>query len=223
LKPESAARPYSPFVKTYVLPVFRLICHGLFATLGPIKARGGYRVPKTGGVIILANHLADVDPIVVQSACPRPIHYMAKSELFDLPVIGSLMRLFEAFPVKRGEPDRAALKMAADLAKSGEVVGIFPEGQLSETGELQPLLGGAALIVRMAGVPVICCGIVNSNRVLPYGQVIPRPSFTRVHATWGEPRTFDRSSSAEEILAWAEGQLRSLTDQEPVNVIAETY
>ena len=90
---------------------------------------------------------------------------------------------------------------------------IFPEGELSESGRLQPLLPGAALIVRKAGVPVVCCGIRNTNRVMPYRSVVPRPCFCRTYAEWGEPRTFDADASSEEILEWAEGELRRLTAQ----------
>lgn len=163
---------------------------------------------------MLPNHIADVDPIVTQMACPRDIYFMAKSELFEMKGIGSILRYWKAFPVKRGEPDRSALKRAADLAKAGHVVCVYPEGQLSETGELQDLKSGIALIVRMAGVPVICLGLRNTNKVLPYGRLMPRPAFRCIRAEWGEPHQFPPGSSTEEVLRWAEGQLRSLTGQE---------
>jgi 1-acyl-sn-glycerol-3-phosphate acyltransferase len=135
---------------------------------------------------------------------------MAKSELFDIKVLGKMIRM-NAFPVKRGEPDRAALKHAIKLLQMGEPVCIFPEGQLSETGELQELKPGVALIARSAGVPVICVGLKNTNKMLPYGTLLPRPGFTWMEATWGEPRTFDKSTETEEFLTWVSGQLRELT------------
>jgi 1-acyl-sn-glycerol-3-phosphate acyltransferase len=136
---------------------------------------------------------------------------MAKSELFGIPVLGTLMRVFGAFPVKRGEPDRQALKHSADLLKAGEAVVIFPEGQLSETGDLQELKAGVALIARLsAGVPVICVGIDGSQRIMPYGKLIPRPSFRTITVEWGEPRVFEKGTDAQEILAWISGQLRML-------------
>ena len=91
---------------------------------------------------------------------------------------------------------------------------VFPEGELSVSGELQDLLPGASLIVRRAGVPVICCGVKNSNRILPYGSVFPRPALRFTHARWGDARQFDRKTSNDEVLAWAEAQLRELTDQQ---------
>ena len=91
---------------------------------------------------------------------------------------------------------------------------VFPEGELSQSGKLQPLLPGAALIVRKSGVPVVCCGLRNTDKVLPYGKIIPRPAFCFTHAEWGEVRTFDKSAKTEEIIGWAESQLRELTGQQ---------
>jgi len=194
------------------LPFARLLTRGLFALFGPVKVVGAYRVPKEGGVLILANHRSDVDPLLAYYAAPRPVHFMAKSELFDIPIVGKLMRGFGAFPVKRGEPDRQALKNAASLLKDGEAVGIFPEGQLSETGELQELKAGVALVIRMAGTPVICCGLTNTERIIPYGKLVPRRAWKTVRAEWGEPHTFGKDVPAEEILAWITGQFRMLAE-----------
>lgn len=194
------------------LPCLRLVIRLLLWLLGPVRVRGAYRIPRKGGVLVVANHISDMDPIVLQSLCPRPLHYMAKKELFDIPVIGRLQRAFGAFPVNRGAPDRAALRLAASLLRDGEGVGIFPEGQISEDGLLQELKPGVALVVKLApGVPVICCGLNGTDRMMPYRKVVPRPAFHTVEVVWGEPRTFDKSASNGEILAWASGQLRSLS------------
>jgi 1-acyl-sn-glycerol-3-phosphate acyltransferase len=199
------------FFQKVTLPLARVFCWTIMTLFGPYKRRGQYRVPKSGGVLVLSNHLADIDPIIVQLACTRPIYFMAKSELFEMRVVGSILRMFKAFPVKRGEPDRSAIKQAVNLLKSGEVVCVYPEGELSETGDLLPLKPGIALIVRMSQVPVICLGIVGSNWIMPYGKVLPRPAFRTLTATWGEPHTFSKEDTTETIIAWATGQLNSLT------------
>ena len=166
--------------------------------------------------MVLANHRSDIDPIVVQSACPRALHFIAKSELFEMPVIGRLQRAFGSFPVRRGKPDRAALKHAAALLNAGEGVCVFPEGQLSEDGQLQDIKGGVAIIIRLApGAEVICCGLKGTERIIPYQKVVPRPAFGCVDVTWGEPRSFAKSSPSEEIIGWVEGQLRELGPQGP--------
>ncbi len=195
------------------LPVLRMIAVPLFWILGPIRSIGKYRVPREGGVLILANHLADVDPIVVQAACPRRIFFMAKHELFEMKILGSFMRWYKAFPIHQGEPDRKALRHAISLLKEGHAVCLFPEGKLSESGDLLPILPGAALIIRQSGAPAICLGIQNTNRIMPYGKFIPRPCFRTVPARWGEPHTFDKTSTTEQIVGWIEGQLRELTEQ----------
>ena len=196
------------------LPLARIFSKVLLFVLGPVHVHGSYRVPKNGPVLVLSNHLSDLDPILVQSSCPRALHFMAKSELFDMPFIGRMQRAFGSFAVVRGTPDRAALKHAAKLLQDGECVAIYPEGQISEDGNLQEIKAGVAIIIRMCpGIPVICCGLEGAQRIIPYGKIIPRPAFQRVDVTWGEPRTFDKSSSTEEILGWISGQLRELAGE----------
>lgn len=212
MPPEAPLTPYPSGVRNVALPIGRAIAWVLLTLLGPVRVSGRSRVPRSGGLLVLANHLSDVDPIVVQYACPRPIRFMAKSDLFSIPVIGALMRYFQAFPVKRGEPDRGALKFSATVLKSGEAVGVFPEGQLSESGKLLEMKAGVALIVRMANVPVICLGLTGTQRIMPYAKVVPRPAFHRVDARWGQARSFTKESTPEEILGWIESELRSLTD-----------
>ncbi|HWA82043.1 MAG TPA: lysophospholipid acyltransferase family protein [Fimbriimonadaceae bacterium] len=205
-------RPYPAFNRYILLPLGKLFCRFLFLFLGPITPRGSYRVPRKGPLLVLSNHLADIDPIVVQVACPRAVHFMAKSELFDIRLLGKMIRWFQTFPVKRGEPDRASMRFAIELLKMGESVCVFPEGQLSEAGELQELKAGIALIIRQAKAPVICCGLRNTNKVMPYGRLIPRLSWSRVWVNWGEVREFGKDASTEEVLEWVTGQLRDLTD-----------
>lgn len=203
--------PHSVFFRWFVLPVARIVGWLAFLILGPLRVVGRKNVPRTGGLLILSNHLADVDPVAVQFASPRPLHYMAKSELFEIPILNRLIRMCGAFPVKRGEPDRAAIKRAMKLLRMGEVVCVFPEGQLSESGELQELKPGIALLARMAECEVICVGLKNTNRIMPYGSLIPRPSMSFTWARWGTPRSFGKEAEIEEIVEWASTQLKSLT------------
>jgi 1-acyl-sn-glycerol-3-phosphate acyltransferase len=210
MQPKSDPAPdgiHSPLMRAVGIPILRLVFALCFLVLGPVRAYGKRRVPKQGGLLVLSNHLADVDPIVVQMACPRPVHFMAKSELFEMRVVGPLLRFYKAFPVKRGEPDKGSIKHCVKLLQRGEVVGIFPEGQLSEDGRLQELKPGVALIIKMAQVPVICVRIQNTNAVLPYGKLFPRPSFKVLSCRWSEPRSFSKEDSQETILQWAAEQL----------------
>jgi len=155
------------------------------------KVTGRKNVPVRGPVLLAPNHIADCDPPFVGLSLHRPLWFMAKSELFEIPVLGSLIDFAQAFPVERGVPDRAALKRAEQLLKGGQAVVVFPEGQLSQSGELQPLLPGVALLALRARVPVIPVGIYGTNVVLPYGKVVPKPTMAPLHIHFGKPLTFD--------------------------------
>ncbi len=194
----------------WIYPPLRFLVYLVLLIFGPCRGIGAKSVPRTGGVLLFANHLSDIDPIIVHCFSPRPIYFMSKSELFEIKVLGPMIRYFRAFPVKRGEPDKAAIKTAVDLLKSGHVVCIFPEGKLSEDGNLQPLLPGVSLIARMAGVPVQCCGLKNTHKIMPYGLSIPRPALRWVTAHFGEPRSFTKADSGDEILEWATTELKNL-------------
>lgn len=194
-------------------PLIWLLAWLLVGILGGLRVRHRGRVPRGGGLLVLANHLADLDPVVIQIACPRLVHFMAKSELFAMPVLGRVIRFFRAFPVRRGEPDKASIRLASDLIRDGEAVCIFPEGELSETGALQPLLPGAALIARLGGGSVVCCGVRGTQRMLPYGRVVPKLAFRAAEVAWGTARQAKDFESAEKLLEWAEGELRALTGQ----------
>ena len=214
-KPLPKLPPPSPFTKWrlwFAFPFIKGICWVTFKILGRLHSSGAKRMPSQGGVLVFPNHRSDCDPPVVHALSPRPLHFMAKSELFEMRLTAWAMWFSQAFPVRRGEPDRAALRYAAELAKIGEAVCIFPEGQLSTTGEMLPIKAGVALIVRMAGVPCICLGLKNTSQIVPYGSLRPRFSKNRVEAVWGEPRTFDKDASAEEILGWIEAELKRLSE-----------
>ncbi len=203
--------PMSAYHRHVRVPISRAFAWVVFTLFGPTIVRGSRRIPKKGGLLILANHQADVDPILVQLGCARGIHYMSKSELFEMKFVGNLVRRYYAFPVKRGEPDRASIKRAVELLRMGEAVGVFPEGELSVSGEILPLKAGVALLVRMSGAKVICVGLRNSRRMMPYGTMIPRPAFSLISANWGEPREFEKKADTEEIMAWVQSELMRLT------------
>ena len=182
----------------------------LFTILGPFRIRNKGNVPKTGGLIILCNHISDCDPVVTQLACPRRVQFMSKSELWEIKWLGKFMKWWGNFSVRRGEPDRESLRIASELARSGAVVCIYPEGKISEDTRLQKLMPGAALIVRMAGTPVICLGMRGNQKVMPYAKLTPRPAFGWLTSTWGEARTFGPDATNEDIIEWAEAEFQRL-------------
>jgi 1-acyl-sn-glycerol-3-phosphate acyltransferase len=169
-------------------PYARVMLRVLARLLAPRLVVSGTRnVPRRGGCLVTPNHLADCDPPFLLNASPRPLWFMAKSELFDIPVLGPAMRFSQAFPVERGEPDRAALRRTEELLKAQQAVVVFPEGELSRSGEMQKMLPGAALLALRAGVPIVPVGICGTNFVMPYGKLIPRITLRRVHIHFGKP------------------------------------
>jgi 1-acyl-sn-glycerol-3-phosphate acyltransferase len=165
----------------------RLVLRGLAPRW---RVTGRSNVPARGGVLLAPNHISDIDPPVVNLSLFRPLWFMAKSELFDIRILGPLIRFSQAFPVERGGADRAALRRAAQLLQNDQAVVVFPEGRLSPNGELQPLLPGVTMLALHAGVPIIPVGIYGSNKVLPYGEVVPRPSFEPLRIHFGEALEF---------------------------------
>jgi 1-acyl-sn-glycerol-3-phosphate acyltransferase len=187
----------------------KIILGALMFLLGPVRVYGKRNVPRSGGLLILANHISDADPPALGHAIQRIPRFMAKSELFQMRILGPLIRLFGGFPVRRGAPDRNAIRIAVEILQSGGCVAMFPEGEVSETGEPQPILPGAAMIVRRSQAKVICAGIRGTRRIIPYRSILPRPAFGGVSVHFGEPRQFSDERD-EEILAWIDSELRKL-------------
>jgi 1-acyl-sn-glycerol-3-phosphate acyltransferase len=150
-----------------------------------VTGRGN--LPRRGAMILAPNHLSNIDPVLVAYAALRPLAFMAKKELFAIPALGSLMRFANAFPVERGSSDRAALRLAETQLNAGHPLVIFPEGECSQSGTLQPLLPGVALLALKCQVPVIPVGIVNSNQLMPYSNVVPRFTLSKLRIHFAPP------------------------------------
>ncbi|MFZ5899444.1 MAG: lysophospholipid acyltransferase family protein [Bacillota bacterium] len=152
-----------------------LLCRAILLLLRRWDVRGGEKVPPTGGLIVTANHTSYWDPVIVGCALRRKVHYMAKAELFSFPVFKWLLSALGAFPVRREGIDRAALKKAQEVLAAGEVVGIFPEGTRSRTGELLKPHLGAALLATKNGVPILPVAVIGA------------PGFGKVRVYIGDP------------------------------------
>ncbi len=147
--------------------------------LAPIyryKVIGRENFPTQGGVLLCANHIHAFDPIIVGINAPRPVHYMAKEELFSVPILGKIVRKVYAFPVKRGLSDREALRKGLSILKEGHVLGLFPEGTRSKTGELGKGLAGAGFFALRTSAVVVPCAIIG-----------PYKPFKRIKVVFGDP------------------------------------
>lgn len=155
---------------------------------GRLKVIGAEHIPASGGVMLAPNHTSYMDPPVVGVASPRPVWFMAKSELFSVPVLGWLIPKIHAFPVKRAAVDRQALKIAHELLAEGKVLTVFIEGGTSPDGRLQPPSLGPAMVALRAGVPIVPTAIINADHLLPrHGKWL---KFSRITVAFGPALTF---------------------------------
>lgn len=122
------------------------------------EVRGTLDVPPGQAALIISNHRGPIDPSFIGLATLRPVHWMVAAEFFSVPVFGWALRTLEAIPVRRGGVDIAATKQALRYLKSGELVGVFPEGRINTTRDLLlPVRPGIALVALHARAPVIPC------------------------------------------------------------------
>ncbi len=128
-----------------------------------VKVHGIENVPGRKPFIICSNHINWMDPLTISTSIPAAyrIHFMAKNEIFSNIIVSFLLSKLGAFPVKRENADYAAIKRAYQLLKEGQVLGLFPEGSRSKSGELQKAYNGAALIAVRSGVPIVPVAIVG--------------------------------------------------------------
>ncbi|HHV51485.1 MAG TPA: lysophospholipid acyltransferase family protein [Candidatus Avimonas sp.] len=139
----------------------------LFYLLFPYKVKGMENVPKGQGHLMLCcNHISNLDPVFLLLAFKqRPIHFMAKAELFKNRFTAWLFsKVFGAFPVNRGKGDTESLKTAERLVNEGKLMGIFPEGTRSKDGKLGRGKSGAALIASRTGASVLPVAIKTKNQ-----------------------------------------------------------
>ena len=161
-------------------PLGRSITNGVLFPIYQFRVIGKENLPSEGGVLLCTNHIHNFDPIVVGITSPRPIHFMAKEELFTVPILGKIMPLINAFPVKRGLSDRGALRTGLGILKEGNVLGLFPEGTRSETGELGKGLAGAGFFALRSKAQIIPCAVIG-----------PYKPFKRLKVVLGKPIDFD--------------------------------
>lgn len=175
----------SPFVYS----VMRVVAAILLPLLARVRTVDVENVPAEGPVILAINHIHWLDIPLASFRIPRVTHYMAKIELFSVPVIGWLIRRLGAFPVRRGEGDRESLRTSERLLAEGNVLMIFPEGHRSGTGKLAKGHPGASYLALRTGVPIVAVGISGTENVFKrfnYGPWAPK-----VTLRYSKPFTLD--------------------------------
>jgi 1-acyl-sn-glycerol-3-phosphate acyltransferase len=172
-----------------------------------LKVYGKENVPQSGGVLLVANHQSFLDPPLIGVQLQRKASYLAKSGLFENPLFGWIIRNCNAFPVRQGEGDVGAVKETIRRLREGHMLTVFPEGGRSDDGELQPILNGAALVVRKAGVPIVPVVIEGSFKAWSKHRRIWQRHPVRV--LFGKPAVVHQLK-AKEITEFIDQQLHEL-------------
>jgi 1-acyl-sn-glycerol-3-phosphate acyltransferase len=164
------AKPAKDLYKPYKMPpmlwsLISLMVRIALAILARVRLLGRENVPAEGAFIIASNHLSWIDVPLIPAYLSRPVIYMAKEETFK-GKLGWLVRFLGAFPVKRGEADRQALRAADEQLKEGNIFIIFPEGTRSKTHTLARGHSGLGMIALRSGVPVVPVAVWGSEKIL---------------------------------------------------------
>ena len=139
-----------------------------------LKVEGLENLPS-GGALIAPNHVSFFEPPLICAALPEEVEFLARETLFAHPILGTLIRLLNAHPIKPGEGDLATFKLMAEMLTEGKKVVIFPEGKRSYNGRLLPLQSGAARLSLRTKTPIVPVRIQGAFEVWPRGRKWPRP------------------------------------------------
>jgi 1-acyl-sn-glycerol-3-phosphate acyltransferase len=135
---------------------------------------GAENVPQEGPLLVVSNHASNYDPPIVSNCVRRPVAYMAKKELFDIPILSKAIQLYGAYPVSRGSADRAAIRAALDCLDKNWAVGVFLQGTRTDDGKITEPKRGAALLAAKGKVPLLPVCLWGTQEIEKSGA-IPRP------------------------------------------------
>ena len=159
----------------------------LFRTVLPpalnYRSRGVEHLPK-GPALLLANHQSFLDPLLIGLPLRRPISYVARDDLFEAPIVGSILRRTYVMPIRQSSA-ASSIRVPIARLKQGFYVGLFPEGERTPDGEMLPLRPGFAALLRRAPAPVVPVGIAGAFEAWPRHRRLPRPG--RVRVVFGKP------------------------------------
>ncbi|MCD8502667.1 MAG: 1-acyl-sn-glycerol-3-phosphate acyltransferase [Bacillaceae bacterium] len=183
-----------------------VLCKWYLSSLYKVEVIGQEHFPKENGVLLCSNHINVLDPPLVGAYLKRPVHFMAKAELFETPILKWLVPRLNAFPVRRGMSDKQALRQGLKIIKEKKVLGIFPEGTRSKAGELQKGLAGAGFFA-----------LKTEAEVVPVAIIGPYKKFRKLKIIYGKPMDFNKlreeKASAEEATQVIMDAIQALMDE----------
>lgn len=155
-----------------------------------LEIHGMERLPRTGPVLLVSNHLGLTDQFAIAARLPHEVHILAKAELFEWPIVGWLARRGEVVPIRRGEADREALRTMRDLLDRGAWVLVFPEGTFVDSHEpfgMAPVKTGVAWLAWHTGATVVPVAITGTEVVWSPSRGWRLWQRPRVRVTFGDP------------------------------------
>ena len=185
-------------------PVESLILYYLFkwSIVSPMlhvyfrgRIYGAENVPTSGPLVVVSNHACDFDPPILSSSMRRPVAFMAKEELFKVPILKQAIALYGAYPVKRESADRSAIRSAIQYLENGWATGVFLQGTRTADGRITDPKLGAALIAAKAKAPLLPVSLWGTHAIASKDSALPRsvPLTVRIGNLIEAPTSSDRS------------------------------
>ena len=180
---------YQLVSKLFVLPIYKFVFRGHLI--------GIENIPQKNAFIMVSNHGSLLDPPLLGHALGRNISFMAKAELFKIPLLGFIIKACGAYPVKRGIVDKNTIKTACKKLSNDNCIGIFIDGTRQKNGRVNRPKQGAALLAFKNQKLLLPVAIVNSHRLIRFKFFIPL--FSKIVIKVGEPVQPPQSSSKNDL------------------------
>jgi len=180
---------YQLVSKLFVLPIYKFVFKG--------HLLGGENIPQKDAFIMVSNHGSLLDPPLLGHALGRNISFMAKAELFKIPILGFVIKACGAYPVKRGIADKNTIKTACEKLSNDNCIGIFIDGTRQKNGRVNKPKQGAALLAFKNQKLLLPVAIVNSHKLIRFKFFIPL--FSKIVIRVGKPVQPPQSSSRDDL------------------------
>lgn len=189
------ARSREPFVSLLLYHAFKLsVVSPMLQVYFRGRIHGAEQVPQFGPLLVVSNHASHFDPPIVSCCVGRPVAFMAKEELFKIPILKQGIRLYGAYPVNRNAADRSAIRSALQYLENGWATGVFLEGTRTQDGRITEPKLGAALIAAKAKAPLLPVSLWGTEKILVKGSAIPHsvPVTVRIGEVIDPPSSTNR-------------------------------